>query len=132
MLITTLFNQNLISAPVFGFYLSSNPGASYLDIGILMPDAVSANSKVGIVWLPTSNNSQYWSNYVEGIAIGTDLYKVTKALGQTMTGTASILIPGEYYQRLLPKLLIGGIKYSLDSNGYALIECGAVGFLPKV
>lgn len=57
LLITTLFNQNLISAPVFGFSLSSNPKESYLDIGILMPDAVNSNSKTGIVWLPTTNNS---------------------------------------------------------------------------
>ena len=56
ILINELFKQNLITAPVFGFYLSSLPGLSYLDIGIILDESINPNSK-GIVWLNTTNNS---------------------------------------------------------------------------
>jgi hypothetical protein len=74
----------------------------------------------------------WWTNYVEGIMIDDLEYAVTKDFGMTSTRSACTYVPRDYFERILAKLFKKNVKYSLNEEGFAEVDCDVTQFLPSI
>nr|AUF83010.1 pepsinogen C [Alligator sinensis] len=121
-----LIQQNLLDAPLFSFYLSSQDGSQG---GELVFGGVDSNLYTGqIIWTPVTQEA-YWQIAIEGFSISgqTTGWCSNGCQGIVDTGTSLLTAPGDVYSNLLES-----IGAEQDSDGQYVVSCDSIDSLPTI
>ncbi|KAM9319228.1 gastricsin-like [Gastrophryne carolinensis] len=123
---TNLIQQNLISQPLFGFYISSQPGQSGGEVAF---GGVDQNYYSGqIYWTPVTSET-YWQIGIQGFAVNGQAtgWCSQGCQGIVDTGTSLLTAPQSVFADVMQ--YIGAQE---DQSGEYLVNCDSIQNLPTL
>lgn len=114
VLITSLYKNDIISEPVFGWFMSDEDNDSYIDIGYLAEDSIREGEE--LAWISVFNDDFWWTNMVTGVRLKGNSYQTPRAFALTDTGTSCVYVPTEFYYALEALILADVLIYYDDDN----------------
>jgi len=138
-LIEEMYKSEIISDPVFGFYLTGVDGQSYLDIGRLQDSAM--RDKDELVWLDVVDNDFWWTNYLTGVKFTSadgfeeTSYSLESAKALTDSGTSCVYMPANYYDEILKEIKAMSddpSQVEISYEGDIIVDCSIRNKMPTV
>ncbi|XP_053883331.1 gastricsin-like [Malaclemys terrapin pileata] len=122
-----LIQENLLSAPLFSFYLSGQEGIQ--DGGELLFGGIDSNLHSGqIVWTPVTQDA-YWQIGIEGFSVDGQStgWCSSGCQGIVDTGTSLLTAPQAVFSQLMED--IGAQE---NSDGEYTVSCSSIDSLPTI
>ncbi|TFK03780.1 O-acetyl-ADP-ribose deacetylase MACROD2 [Platysternon megacephalum] len=122
-----LMQENLISAPLFSFYLSGQE--SIQDGGELLFGGIDSNLYSGqIVWTPVTQDA-YWQIGIEGFSVDgqSSGWCSSGCQGIVDTGTSLLTAPQSIFSQLMED--IGAQE---NSEGEYMVSCSSIDSMPSI
>ncbi|XP_028587866.1 gastricsin-like [Podarcis muralis] len=121
-----MLQQNLLDAPVFGFYLSGQEGNQGGELALGGVDSSLYSGQ--IVWTPVTQEA-YWQIAIESFYIGNQISNWCSQGCQAIvdTGTSLLTAPQQVFGELMQ--YIGAEQ---DSNGEYVVSCSNIQSMPTI
>jgi hypothetical protein len=65
LFVKKLYEEGLVTEPVFGWFLTGMTGESYIDLGYLAEESIREGEE--LVWMPVVDNDFWWTNTITGV-----------------------------------------------------------------
>lgn len=91
LLINSLYEEGIISEPIFGWFLGDESMDSYMDVGMYTYDSIREGDE--LIWMPVLYDDFWWTNEITGVGFDGNQFSVKKELAMTDTGTSCVSVP---------------------------------------
>ena len=130
LLVNSLYEEGLISEPVFGWFMSDETGTTYMDIGVLTKDSIREGDE--IIWMDVLDDDFWWANEVTGVSIEGVKLKVPKRPAFTDTGASCVGVPPYLYYSLMDIIFKEVTPFVDYYSGVVSISPEDVKKMPKI